>query len=99
MSNPNDKPVHVPDYDGQRTVISLGDEPATRPIPVKEPAPKSPQISNAEMSAEAVVGLQASSRRIKLVQTLDIFLRHRSDMLDDAEALVAELLAKTASAG
>ena len=97
MSNPNDKPVHVPDYEGQRRVISLGNEPATKPMPVKVRPEPSPKISDADMSASLHGGLVASSRRIKLIQSLDIFLRHRSDMLDDAESLVADLLKKPSS--
>ena len=85
----NEKPQ--PDYDGIRTVISLGNEPALKPILAKKPVEKSPQISDAEMSRDAVIGLQASSRRIKLVKALDIFLRHNPDSLDDAEAFVGSL--------
>lgn len=63
----------------------------TVPIPAKEVAEKSPSIPQSEMSRDAVIGLQASSRRIKLIQSLDIYLRHNPDSLDDAETLVGSL--------
>ncbi len=85
----NEKPK--PDYEGQRTVISLGDQPATRPIPQKKVAERSPQIPQSEMSRAAVIGLQLSSRRIKLVQKLDIFLVHNTDSIDAAEDFVRSL--------
>ena len=69
--------------------ILPGNLPALKAVPEKEPVEKSPEIPASEMSREAYHGLRASSRRIAVVQSLDILLRHNADLIDQFEAEVA----------
>ena len=70
----------------------------TIPIPAKKAVEKSPQLSNAELSQAAYIGLQASSRRIAVLQAIDILLRHNPDFLDHFEDVLAKAAKKINSA-
>ena len=90
--NPVSNEDNKPNYDGDRTTILPGNLPALKPIPIKEPAQRSPQIPSSEMSMDAVIGLQKSSRRIAVVKAIDILLRYNNgdDMLDHFELALAK---------
>ena len=76
--------------------ILPGNIPALKPVSKKEPVEKSPQIPASEMSREAHHGLRKSSRRIAVVQSLDILLRHNPELLDHYEAEVERCKANRA---
>ena len=69
--------------------ILPGSLPALKPIPAKKPVEKSPPIPASELSREAHHGLMKSSRRIAVVQSLDILLRYNPELLDHFESEVA----------
>ena len=88
-----------PDYDGQRNYLLAGDQPATRPIPVKERPEPSPKLDEVDLSASLHKGMENASRRIKVVQALDILLQHDVWLLDAAEKFVESIKSKPNSAG
>lgn len=91
----NEKPK--PNYDGDRKVILPGNLPALKPIKQKEPVEPSPKLAEADQSASLHKGLENASRRIKIVQSLDILLQHNADLIEHFESEVARCKANSAT--
>lgn len=77
------------------TPILPGGQPAIHTPEPKTPPPKSPAAQTSPEEANALRNsMENNSKRIKLLQSLDILLRRNTTLITEAEELVATLVAK-----